>query len=181
MCVFLESLSMLMCFNLLQPEGCFCLLQTAVFFFFVFASLCVPSNKYTCIQSHTHTYCMFGNWLHNQICIKGLKHKQKLAITHHCRTSVMHIPMPKCISIHTYTVKITNHPSRQSRLNPKGSWLCNFGWKAAILYGIMATIRLKAVSFQYQSGCNEGWMTLGKGTIAQILLLINVADVRNMN
>lgn len=37
----------------------------------------------------------------------------------------------------------------------------------------MATIQLKAVSFQYQSGSNDSWMTLGKGTKAQILLLIN--------
>lgn len=79
---------------------------------------------------------------------------------------------------HIQNSKLT---SQTDKLNPKGAWLCNCSWIAGSLCSIMATIRLKAVSFQYQSGCNEGWMTLGKGTIEQILRLINVADVRNMN
>lgn len=87
----------------------------------------------------------------------------------------LHAPMHECVHIKTnrptHTFKITNHQPRKS----------NFGWIAASLCRIIARIRLKAVSFQYQSGCNEGWMTLGKSTIVQTLLLINVADVRNMN
>lgn len=104
----------------------------------------------------------------------------KYASTHQRVSSHSHAQMHQRTQRHT-RIQITNYQPRQSKLNPKGTWLCNFGWIAASLCGIIATIRLKAVSFQYQSGCNEGWMTLGKGTIAQILLLINVADVRNMN
>lgn len=58
MCVFLQSLSMLMCFNLLQPEGCFCLLQTAVFFFlFLPRFVSLQTNTLAYNHTHTHTVC----------------------------------------------------------------------------------------------------------------------------
>lgn len=106
-CVLVCVLSLLMCFNLHQPEGPLRLSSNGCLFLSRVPSLtCSHANKHERVAGT------------DRIIRSGWKDVNKLAITHRHRTSNMHVPMLKRSYRHLY-IQNYKSPTQTEQAKPK--------------------------------------------------------------